>query len=277
MKGMAKVTVCIVAFFAIMYVAVVSYMVLAEDSFIFHPNGTTRSVTAPPDSLHLKYNDLTIKTPDSETLKGWQVLASDTATQWVLFLHGNAGNISDNTHPQRAKHFVDMGYNFMIFDYRGFGASTGKPSEQGLYTDAQTVYNFLTQTKKVPANKIIIYGWSLGSGVAINLASTNPCKALITEGAYTTIPAVGQSYYPFIPVELVAKNRFDSFSKIAKVQCPVLLLHSPTDLQIPFYMSESLFQRATSSKKQLVRVVGGHVNAQQSDPNFYKAIALFLK
>ncbi len=257
-----------------LYLLLLLYFVVAEDSFVYHPDYTTRKVASLDSSY--RYKSVSIVTKDSETIKGWEITTSDSTAPWVLFLHGNAGNISDMTHPERAKYYNQYGYNVLLIDYRGFGESTGKPSEQGLYIDAMAAFDYLSITKAIPNKKIIIHGWSLGSGVATHLASEVDCGALILEGAFTSVPAVGERYYPFIPAKLISKNRFDSESRIDKIKCGILFLHALDDAQIPFDMSETLYSKAIEPKA-FVKLKGGHIEAyKQSKELMYEAIDMFV-
>lgn len=257
-----------------LYLVLLLYFIIAEDSFVFHPNYTTRNVSALDSSFN--YKAISIITKDEETIKGFEITCADTNGYWVLFLHGNSGNISDMTHPERAKFYNEHGYNVLIIDYRGFGESTGTPSENGLYIDAMAAFDYLSVVKGVPNNRIIIHGWSLGSGVASKLASEVKCKALILEGAFTSVPAVGERLYPFIPARLISKNKFDTESRIDKINCGVLFLHAYDDQQIPYDMSETLYAKA-NEPKAFIKLKGGHIKAyKQSKELMYNAIDMFI-
>jgi fermentation-respiration switch protein FrsA (DUF1100 family) len=171
----------------------------------------------------------------------------------------------------------DLGVNLLAFDYRGFGESGGSPSEQGVYTDAVAAYDYLRTVRGVPAERIIIFGHSLGSGVATELATRVPAAGLVLEGAFTSVVDRGQELYPWLPVRLIARNRFESIAKIDRVAMPKLLLHSPADSVIPIAHGEALLARAPEPKR-LVEVRGGHEEAFLVDrATYYGAIAEFIR
>lgn len=161
-----------------------------------------------------------------------------------------------------------LGINLLAFDYRGFGASDGSPRESGLYEDALASYRYLTDSLRIPPSRIVIFGHSLGSGVAIDLATRVPAAALIVEGAYTSIPDRGQELYPYFPVRLIAAEQFASLAKIAKVTIPKLFLHSPADVVIPYEHGQRLFDEAREPKR-FVTVKGGHITAFRDDSLTY--------
>jgi fermentation-respiration switch protein FrsA (DUF1100 family) len=250
----------------LIYGGIIAWFISNETSIVFHPDYTTRSLGTPPDSLHLNFKPVTLTTSDKVAIKGWEIISpnADTSATWILFFHGNAGNVSDMGYPQRYAGWAGLGYNTLSMDYRGFGASEGKPTEKGLYIDAQTAYNYLVNEKGVTPSNIVIYGYSLGTGIATELATKVPAKALVLEGAYTSIPDIGAELYPFLPINWMASNKFENKSKITKINTPVLFLHAKDDAQIPFAHGQKLFALAKEPKK-FVELTGGHINAQFVD------------
>ncbi|MBY0424830.1 MAG: alpha/beta hydrolase [Cytophagales bacterium] len=268
-----------VAIVAVGYLGIIGWFIANETSIVFHPDYTTRTVGTPPDSLHLNFKPVTLTTSDQVELKGWEVYSplAEPNAMWVLFFHGNAGNVSDMGYPQRYAGWASLGYNTLAIDYRGYGASQGTPSEMGLYTDALTAYNYLVQTKKIPAQRIVIYGYSLGSGPATELASNVAARALILEGAYTSVPDVGAELYPFLPIELMASNKFANRLKIDKINKPLLIFHAKADAQIPFAHGQRLYDLA-KSPKQFIELKGGHIDAQFVDRDkMYTGMKKFLE
>ena len=207
---------------------------------------------------------------DGTELNAWIVpgAGTDSLGYWLLINHGNYGNIGYGDRPDFYSRARNTGLNLFAYDYRGFGASQGAPSELGLYADAEASYRYLTDSLHVPADRIVIFGHSLGSGVAIELATRVPAAALVVEGAYTAVTDRGQELYPYLPVKLIATQRFASIEKIARVQVPKVFLHSPTDDVIPFAHGERLFQ-AAAEPKRFVSVVGGHMEAFKRDDTTY--------
>jgi uncharacterized protein len=264
-------------FVILCYVSVLIFFLIKEDSFVYHPDYTSRKVGIPPDSLHLNYVPVSITTADKIKLKGWIILShSFEKADWIIFLHGNAGNVSDMGYPQRYAQLTKLGYNVLSLDYRGYGASEGSPSEQGLYKDGFAAYIYLTRNLSVPSDKIIIYGYSLGTGVATQLASLVPSKALIFEGAYTSLPDIGRQQYPFLPISYMAKNIFNSLERINRIKIPKLFIHASDDTQIPIEMNLELYNTADPPKKFL-KIKGGHIDAAILDSaKLYEGIAEFL-
>lgn len=262
----------------VIYLLVCLVMKLMEDSFVYHPNFTTRKVDQTvPTKLGLDVDEVKVNTRDGQTLSGWVVYPDPLRStgQWVIFLHGNAGNVSDMNHPRRYAALSKMGLGVIAFDYRGFGASTGEPSEQGLYLDAQAVYDYARKTRKLASDQLIIYGYSLGTGVATDLASHNHASGLILEAPYMSVPAVGAEDYPWIPVKLLMRNEFNSLEKIPTVNYPLLVLHAQDDKQIPFAHGEAILNAAKAAKT-LVPLRGGHIEACIIDSaRFYGAIESF--
>jgi fermentation-respiration switch protein FrsA (DUF1100 family) len=169
-----------------------------------------------------------------------------------------------------------LGLNLLAFDYRGYGESGGVPSERGLYKDADAAYRYLRDQLGVPPERIIVFGHSLGSAVAVDLASRVPVGALIVEGALTSVIERGQELYPFIPVRWVAGTRFSSIDKISRVGIPKLFLHASGDEVIPLAHGRRLYQ-AAPPPKTFVELRGGHGDAFEADSaTYFGAIERFL-
>ncbi len=190
-------------------------------------------------------------------LNGWWVAARD-ARGAVLILHGNAGNISHRVGYLTL--FNRLHYATLVIDYRGYGKSGGSPNEEGTYRDAEAAWLHLVETRKVNARDIVIVGESLGGAVATWLAAKYPPRALITASAFTSVPALGAQVYPWLPVRLLARIRYDSLDRIAKIAAPVLIAHSRDDEIVPFAHGEALFA-AAREPKQFLAMSGGHNDA----------------
>ena len=169
------------------------------------------------------------------------------------------------------------GVNQLTFDYRGFGESAGSISEQGLYDDAHAAYEYLRDRIGVPPDRIIIYGHSLGSAVAIELATQVEAAGLIVEGAMTSVPDRAQEVYPYLPIRLIARSRFDSINRIESVRMPKLFMHATDDTTIPIAHGRRLFERA-AEPKEFVEVGGGHDDAYDEDTeHYFAALARFVQ
>ena len=195
---------------------------------------------------------------------------------WVVYLHGNDSNIASRLNIFHAEKLRALALNVIVPEYRGFGGVEGVPTEAGLAEDARRWYDYLRNQRHVDPRRIVIYGWSLGSAVAVTLASQVEEGALILEGAPASVVAIGQQQYPYFPIRLLIRNPFDSLQRIDRIGSPVLFLHSPEDVVIPFEEGRKLFA-AAPSPKEFVEVSGGHVYASEQDPRFFPAVRAFLQ
>lgn len=247
-----------------------------ESRLIYFP-GPERRLVAPPPSLGLPIQRVEITTEDAVKLAGWVIPAESPSPLWLLVCHGNAGNLSEFDRPLHYAGLRQLGLNLLAFDYRGYGESGGTPSEAGLYRDADAAYRYLTNQRGVPANRIVIFGHSLGSAVAVDLASRVPSAGLILEGAFTSATDRGQELYPYIPVRWIAKSRFSSVGKIARMTVPKLFLHANGDEVIPLAHGRRLYE-AASPPKTFVELRGGHGDAFDVDSmTYFGSIANFLE
>jgi fermentation-respiration switch protein FrsA (DUF1100 family) len=214
--------------------------------------------------------------PYEQREHAWVIPAASMQTApWVIFLHGNASNLASRMNIVHYEKLRELGLNVLAVEYRGYGGLGGVPSEAGLAEDARHAYDALRRESKVDPDRIIIYGWSLGSAVAVNLASHVDEAAVILEGAPASILAIGQHRYPYFPIRLLIRNPFESINRIDKIGSPVLFLHSPADEIVPIAEGRRLFD-AAPEPKQFVEVAGGHVYASEKDPRFFPEIRAFL-
>jgi len=198
------------------------------------------------------------------------------AKPWVIFLHGNGANVATRLNILHYEALRDLGLNVIAPEYRGFGGLDGVPTESGVNRDARASYDYLREPLHVDPRRIIIYGWSLGSAVAVDLASHVDEAAVVLEGAPASFVAIGERRYPYFPIRFLIRNPFESIRKIGKVGSPLLFLHSLEDEVIPIEEGRRLFN-AAKQPKQFVEVTGGHVYASEKDYRFYPAIRSFLQ
>ena len=248
---------------ACFYIAAMIAIYFAQALFIYAPQMPTRDLVATPTDIHLEYEDLTLITPDNKRINAWYIPAkipeniqgNKQDTKTILFFHGNAGNISHRL--ETIKIYNQLGFNFLIFDYRGFGISTGKPSELGTYLDADTVWQYLIDEKKLVPAQIILAGRSLGGGVAAELAKKVRPAMLILESTFTSMTEVSAKHYPFMPTSLIVKHEYETNLKLKDIHCPVVFAHSTNDEVIPFDHSQRNFA-AANEPKQFITLRGGH-------------------
>lgn len=220
--------------------------ILLEQKSLYHP---TEKIPETPKDLGIGFEDVNLKTADGQLLNGWFIPAKD-AKVTILYCHGNAGNIYHRLH--KVKFFHEMGTNFFIFDYRGYGKSTGKPTEKGLYKDAQAAYDYLVSRNDVTKNKIVVYGKSLGGPIAADLCVNRQARALILEGSFASVALRAQQLYPFLPMKLLITQKYDTMAKVRSLRIPKLIAHGKQDDVISFHHGEILFSSAAEPKQFLL-------------------------
>lgn len=261
------------------YASAVLYLKTNETVLVFHPDAYGgRVMTAPGPGLNVEEHR--VFGPDSLALVTWVIppAAADTLGLWVLVCHGNAGNISIPLRQDWTRALLTEGVGVVAFDYRGYGASDDGPlTEDGLYRDARAVYDWMRSARGIPASRIIIYGHSLGSGVATHLAADVEAAGLLLEGAFTSVPDIGAERFPWMPVRLLARERFASVERIGDVAMPKLLLHAADDGVIPFEFGQRLHE-AAPAPKEFVVLTGGHERAFSADSaTYFGAIGRWLR
>jgi len=242
---------------ALFYLLAMVAIYFAQTWFIYAPNMPSRDMLSSPADINLFYEELTLETEDGEELIAWYVPAKG-ADKTVLFLHGNAGNISHRL--ETIKVFHQLGLNFFILDYRGFGQSTGSPGEKGTNIDASTAWKYLLEQKGLNAEQIIIVGRSLGGGVATELAKNVNAAMLILDSTFISMPAVAQIHFPFMPTNWIVKHRYENLRKIDQINMPVVIAHSKKDEVIPYAHAEKIFD-AANEPKSFIQLKGGHGNS----------------
>lgn len=238
---------------AVMAAGLVALLGLAyfrQESLIFFPD---RHVRFTPADLGMAFEDVRLETSDGVTLAAWWVPAPQGRGA-LIFSHGNAGNMGDRVGKLRLFH--DLGLSVLAFDYRGYGASQGKPSEEGTAHDMDAAVAHVRDSRGVPLDRTVFYGESLGGAVVIEAATRFPPAALVAESTFTSARAMARRHYPFVPPALVRVG-YDSLSRVRRLACPTLFLHGPADTIVPFEMGEALF-RAAPEPKRLATLVGDH-------------------
>lgn len=260
----------LVGVLALAYAGVVFLLWATQDRLVYFPE---HALITTPRVLGVDYEDVFLTTEDGVHLHGWFVpTPSPRAT--LLFLHGNGGNISHRI--DKIDIFRRLGLNVFIVDYRGYGRSGGRPSEDGTYLDARAAWSYLMQTRAIPASRMVVYGESLGSAVAIELAVEQTPRAVMIESGFTSIPDLGAEIYPWLPVRLISRFRYASKENIAQLRVPVLVIHSRLDDITPFHHGEQLFA-AANEPKQFLEIRGGHNDGfLVSGVRYSNGIAAFL-
>ena len=236
------------------YAALTLFLFFSQSGLIYYPDLPSRQIEATPHQLGLDFESVTLNTTDGEQLAAWFIPASD-ARATLLLAHGNAGNISHRLDSIRL--FNDLQLSVLIFDYRGYGESSGQPSEQGTYLDGEAAWDYLTATRGVDPHDIVIFGRSLGAAIAAHVARKHPPRALILESTFTSVPDFGAEQYRLFPVRLLARIRYDTRAALQDIQVPVLIVHSRGDEIIPFHHGERLYA-AANEPKHFLPIQGGH-------------------
>jgi hypothetical protein len=223
-----------------------------EKNFIFFP---TRSLAFTPREWGMDFEDVFFAAPDGVRLNAWLIEAGDDVPM-VLWFHGNAGNIADRV--DNARLLVKHGLSLLMVEYRGYGNSEGEPSEHGIYRDGQAAFDYLIAQGIQPEN-LVVFGRSLGSAVAVRVASDNPCAGVILETPFTNMAEMARFHYPIIPGLGRFSGKFNSIDRIGSISAPILFIHGDADELVPLKFGRKLFEAATS-EKQFYLIPGAHHN-----------------
>jgi fermentation-respiration switch protein FrsA (DUF1100 family) len=234
---------------------------LLENEFLFHPS-TIIDLT--PSDLSIPSVDLRIPTPDGVTLSGW-LLPVPGAVATILLMHGNAGNVSHRLH--NAAHLRREGFSIVLVDYRGYGLSTGAPSEAGIFIDARAVWDEMTLRRGLRPETILLYGESIGSAPSLGLAldlqrsKERGPAGIVIEGGLTSAREMASRIFPFLPVAWVMRARLDNLSAVREIRAPILFIHGTSDEIVPFAMGKRLYDAAVSPEKEMLEVPGAQHNS----------------
>lgn len=238
---------------AIAYACVLALVFVFQSRLVYYPQ-IGREIAVTPQAYGLAFESLQIATEDGENLHAWWVPAAG-ARGTVLIFHGNAGNISHRL--DYLLMFSRLGYSTLIVDYRGYGTSTGSPSEDGTYRDAVAAWRHLTEGRGIRPADIVIFGESLGAAVASWLAARHAPRALVLTSTFTSAADLGAQVYWFLPVRLISRFRYDNLANMTAIRSPLLIAHSRDDDIVPFAHGQKLFA-AANEPKQFLEMRGGH-------------------
>ena len=213
-----------------------------------------------------------ITTKDKIDLIGWFYNQDLERFKTILFFHGNAGSLENRTY--KLNHFKDLNVNFLIIAWRGFSGNKGKPNEKGLYEDAKAAIKWL-RTKGIKEKNIILYGESLGTGIAVEVAQNKNYAGVILESPFTSMTNVGKKHYPFLPVSFLLKDKFESYKKINNISVPILIIHGKVDKIVPNFMGEEMYELANKPKFFYSQKYGDHM--VDYDENLLLALRKFIQ
>ena len=253
----------------IVYVMVVGILWFMQRDMLFH-RSTGRPMLNDP-SLIERREIVCLTTADGLHLQSWYFRADRAGAPTVLFLHGNAGDIGN--HLPFAKFLIAAGYGVLALEYRGYGGNPGSPSETGLIDDGRAAFAFL-KAQGIPDTNTVLFGESLGTGIAVLLAAEHPVRAMILRSPYTSIAEVAAIQLPYIPARWLVRDTFDALAKIGLNHAPLFVFHGDADTLIPLALGRHLFDAASEPKTWLTVSGTGHDDVQT--PEAERAVLDFL-
>lgn len=252
------------------FVVFAGILTLNQSRLLYFPEQT---LVATPADIGLSFKPLTIASSDGLKLSGWFIPAAQDRGV-ILFCHGNAGNISHRL--ESIALFHRLGYGVLIFDYRGYGRSEGRPDEEGTYLDAAAAWRHLVEEEGVDPSRIVLFGRSLGGAIAARLASQERAGAVILESTFTSVPDLAADLYPFLPVRLLCRFSYPTRRFVTGITSPLLVVHSPEDEIVPFAQGRAVFA-AAPEPKHFLEISGSHnTGFLQSGLLYGKGIEDFL-
>ena len=239
---------------AALLVVLSAIMLIFERKLIYFPQ---RAHDVTPRQLGLAFEDLTLTAEDGVRIHAFYLPPPGEPRWTVLFAHGNGGNLSHRL--DRALFLQSkLGAAVLLFDYRGYGRSEGSPDEEGTYRDARAAHRWLVEQKRVPLDRLVIFGESLGSAVALDLALVRPSRALVLESPFASVPAMARAVYPFLPLWPFVRTRYDNEAKAPRLTVPLLVLHGDRDEVVPFAQGRRVFEAAPGPKRFFAIPGAGH-------------------
>jgi pimeloyl-ACP methyl ester carboxylesterase len=259
---LAKTAAALLLVCLLVWTGAVGYLWINEPRLVFRSQFSHR----PGRVIDPAFKSVQLTTSDGIRLDAVTLSASGSSPRdWVIYFQGNAGSLRRPRVQEQLRTLHSLGYDVLSFDYRGYGRSDGTPSEAGLYEDALAAYTHLTRAGVSP-RQIILAGQSLGSAVAVELATRVTSAGVALFSPIDSVPLTAGRIYPWVPVHYLATNRFDSNAKVDRIRVPMVLFHSATDRLIPLQAARSLFAKITSQKR-MIETVGGHNSAGFADPD----------
>jgi len=233
--------VSILLFLISIYFIILISTYIFQRNLLYHPTENNYS----GDKIIVSVEKLRIKTKDGIELLSWYHNKDINKYKTIIFLHGNAGTLENRIH--KINHFKNMKVNFLLVAWRGFSGNKGQPTEEGLYEDARSAVNWL-KSKGAKENNIIVYGESLGTGVATEIAQNKKFAGIILESPFTSMIDAGKDKYPYLPVRLLLKDKYESNKKIKNINIPILIMHGKVDNIVPFFMGKKMYELANQPK-----------------------------
>ena len=252
----------------IAYIVLIIFIYFYQRNLLYHPSDNNYQ----GDKIQFDYDEIFIDVDEEIKLKSWIIEKDFTKYKTLVIFHGNAGHLSNRIYKLNELYKLDI--NILLISWRGFSDNKGSPTEQNLYKDAEAAIKWLNE-KNINNNQIILYGESLGSGVAVELGKKNNFNSIILESPFTSIENSAKIYYPYLPVRLLLKDRFDSIGKIKKINTPILIMHGEKDDVVPISMGKELFEKANSPKHSYFTSEDDHM--MEFNSNLLNEIKSFIQ
>ena len=251
-----------------LYLIVLVFLYFYQRNLLYHPNENNYS----GDKILVDIKKVKIPTLDNIQLLGWYHEKNLKDYKTLIYFHGNAGSLENRIH--KLNHFQDMNINFLIIAWRGFSGNQGKPSEEGLYVDGKSAIDWVIE-KGVDEKNIILYGESLGTGVATHLAQNKNYAGIILETPFTSMIDAAKTFYPYIPVNLLLKDKFENYKKVKNINIPILVMHGEEDQIVPFSMGKKIYEIANEPKFSYFTKYDNHM--MEYDEKLVLALKSFFK
>ena len=253
---------------SLIYLSVLVFLFFFQRSLLYHPKENNYF----GDKLEIDIEKVQIKTLDNINLLGWFHKKDLVKYKTIIYFHGNAGKLENRIH--KLNHFKDMDVNFLIISWRGFSGNNGKPSEESLYIDGNSSVEWL-KNKGLVEKDIILYGESLGTGIATQIAQNRKFAGLVLETPFTSMIDAAKNFYPYVPMRILLKDKYENIKKMKNINVPVLVMHGKADTIVPFSMGKKIFEIANSPKYSHFTEYDDHM--MEYDENLIIALKSFIK
>ena len=253
------------------YILLIVVVFFFQRNLLYHPsvdNYIKDNLAIEPTEIE----NVKIITKDKIDLIGWFYNKDIEKFKTILFFHGNAGSLNNRTY--KLNHFKDLDVNFLIIAWRGFSGNKGKPNELGLYEDAKSAVRWLNM-KGIKDKNILLYGESLGTAIAVEIAQNKKYAGIILESPFTSMVNMGKKYYPFFPVTYLLKDKFESYKKINNISVPVFIIHGKVDKIVPYSMGKKMYELANPPKFFYSQEYGDHM--VEYDEKLLLALGQYIK
>ena len=249
------------------YFIIILFVYFYQRNLLYHPSENNYL----NDKITFNYEEIFIETDKKIKLKSWFIKKDLDKFKTILIFHGNAGNLFNRVYKLNELNKLDI--NILLISWRGFSGNKGKPTEKSLYHDAEEAVKWLNNRGAISKN-IILYGESLGTGVATELGTSNAFGGIILESPFTSIANAAKIYYPYLPVNIILKDRYDSIGKIKNITTPILIMHGKKDNIVPQKMGLELYEKANQPKFSYFPENDDHM--MEYNDNLLNSIKLFI-